>query len=286
MFLGHVSSVEQDVIYPLPQFNNKKSLTKTAGYRLVNNVCPHQGSLILTEPGKEFTCRYHGWSWDVDGNPTGGGTTPVCNNTKLSHTSVHLENNLLFTEEVDLSILGVDLSHMTLVAKRIDVVNSDWRNIVDVFLDVDHIPVVHKNVYDSIGITSTDVTWDYYQWGSIQRVNKTAEYSREFKFTLRGLPEENLAAWWVTVYPGTMIEWQPGALFVTQCIERGTRTDVLVHKYRDIRYSDMNWQLNNEIWETAWGQDKAQSKAIVVATDKVAHLEEQKQHFRKWMKSS
>jgi phenylpropionate dioxygenase-like ring-hydroxylating dioxygenase large terminal subunit len=287
MFLGHVTQVEQNIIYPLQQFNNKKSLTKTADkYSLVNNVCPHQGSLILTEPDKEFTCRYHGWSWDAEGKPTGSGTTPVCNNTKLSHAPVYIENNLLFTEEVDLSILGVDLSYMTLVTKRIDVVNSDWRNIVDVFLDVDHIPVVHKNVYDSIGITSTDVTWDYYQWGSIQRVNKTAEYSQEFKFTLKGLPEEDLAAWWVTVYPGTMIEWQPGALFVTQCIERDTQTDVLVHKYRDTRYSDMNWQLNNEIWETAWKQDKTQSEAIVIATDKVAHLEEQKQHFRKWMKSA
>jgi hypothetical protein len=174
---------------------------------------------------------------------------------------------------------------MRLVETRIDSVHCDWRNIVDVFLDVDHIPVVHRDVYDSIGITTADVEWDYYDWGSIQRVSKSAEYSDEYRSTLLNIEEEQLAAWWVTVYPGTMIEWQPGAMFVTQCIERGDVTDVLVSKYRDSRYSDHNWQLNSTIWETAWQQDREQSESIVIPHHKIAHLEPQKIHFREWMKS-
>lgn len=286
MFLGHVSNFTEGTIYPLPQYDKRKSLMVSNGYNLVNNVCPHQGSLILTEPSGQLSCRYHGWGWDANGQPTTSGQSATCNKSKLSIAPVHVNNSLLFTDPIDLSTIKNDLSFMRLVSTRVDQVRSDWRHIVDVFLDVDHIPVVHNSVYDSMGIVDTDVEWSYYSWGSVQRVSKTAQYSNEYKFTLKNLPEEDLAAWWITVYPGTMIEWQPGALFVTQCYDRGETTDVLVTKYRDTRYSDQNWQLNSKIWETAWKQDKQQSEAMAVSFDKVANLEEQKKHFRKWIKSA
>ena len=149
------------------------------------------------------------------------------------------------------------------------------------FLDVDHIPVVHKSVYDDVGI-GTDVTWHYYNWGSIQSVEKSTEYSKEFADSLKDMQPQRLAAFWITVYPYTTIEWQPGAMFVNVCVPRGELTDVCVFKYRDTRYSCKNWDINSTIWETAWLQDRQQAESIINRSMFTPHLEASKIHFRDW----
>lgn len=284
MFLGHVNDLENGDKKPLQQFRKEKALVKHDNeYKLANNVCPHQGSLIISDTQQALTCQYHGWSWDNNGNPTGQGSTKICNNTKIGMKPVHVSNSLMFTDAFDFSsFAGIDLSYMKLVEERIDRVDTDYKNIIDVFLDVDHIPVVHPDVYDSIGVgNGAEVVWKYYDWGNIQLVERTNDYSEEYKSTLLG--NEELAAVWVTIYPHTMIEWQPGALFITVCVPMNDYTNVVVYKYRDQRYSDKNWQLNNNIFETAWAQDKHQSSSIVKRSEFRAHLEESKIHFREWL---
>jgi phenylpropionate dioxygenase-like ring-hydroxylating dioxygenase large terminal subunit len=282
MFLAHKSDVPHNLIKPLIQFDKKKSLLNSNGFKVVNNICPHQGSLILTELSNKFKCSYHSWSWNSNGEPVDSGTTQVCNNFKLSMKPAIETNSLIFTEKIDLNeISGIDLDFMVLQETRVDAVKTTYKNIIDVFLDVDHIPVVHENVYDDLGI-GTDVLWKYYNWGSIQFVEKSTEYSQEFKDTLKDMPEQVLAAFWITVYPYTTIEWQPGAMFVNVCVPRDTGTDVCVFKYRDTRYNDKNWEINSGIWETAWAQDKTQSENIVARSMHYPHLETSKIHFREW----
>jgi hypothetical protein len=219
------------------------------------------------------------------GDPVSSGATKICNNFKLPVQEIFETNHLLFTEEIDLSSVShVNLSHMQLVKERIDQVSSDYTSIVDVFLDVDHIPIVHKDVYTDIGIIdNAEVHWAYYNWGSIQFVERNSTYSNEFSQTLLDSDEEKLAAFWITIYPGTMIEWQPGALFITVCVPNNNFTDVCVFKYRDSRYSETNWMINSSMWETAWQQDKSQATAIVKRSNYHPHLEESKIHFRDWL---
>lgn len=282
MFLAHRSDIPPNLIKPLIQFDNKKTLLNENGFKLLNNVCPHQGSLILTDTAGSISCGYHGWSWNTDGEPVGSGTTQVCNNFKLSIKPTFEINSLIFSQDIDLNgISDIDLGFMSLQETRIDSVKSDYKNIIDVFLDVDHIPIVHKTVYDDLGI-GTDVSWKYYNWGSIQFVEKSTEYSKEFKDTLVGMPTQRLAAFWITVYPYTTIEWQPGAMFVNVCVPNGDTTDVCVFKYRDTQYSDVNWNINSTVWETAWQQDRKQAESIVSRSMFVPHLETSKLHFRDW----
>lgn len=282
MFLAHKSDIPPNLIKPLAQFNNKKTLLNENGFKLINNVCPHQGSLILTNLSNNINCRYHGWSWNNNGEPISSGTTQICNNFKLSIKPTFEINSLVFSENIDLNeIDDIDLGFMTLQETRIDSVKTNYKNIIDVFLDVDHIPVVHKNIYDDLGI-GTEVSWKYYNWGSIQFVEKSLDYSEDFKKTLEGMPPQRLAAFWITVYPYTTIEWQPGAMFVNVCVPKEDSTDVCVFKYRDIRYNNNNWDINSSIWETAWQQDKAQAEAIVSRSMHIPHLETSKIHFRDW----
>jgi hypothetical protein len=149
---------------------------------------------------------------------------------------------------------------MVLVESRIDKVKANYKNIMDLFLDVDHIQTVHQGVYDLIGITNTDVQWKYYDNGSVQTVAQGAS--------------------WIAVYPYTMIEWQAGSLFITVAVPDGENSNVNVFKYRDINNTD-NWKLNEYVWEKAWAQDKQQAELITEFAQ--SNLEPQKIHFREFL---
>jgi hypothetical protein len=76
-----------------------------------------------------------------------------------------------------------------------------------------------------------------------------------------------------------MIEWQPGAVFITIAIRNGAHSSkVVVYKYKDLASSDKNYLLNQDVWETAWAQDKTQSQMLTEFAQ--TNLEESKYHFR------
>ena len=288
MFIAHKNDLLNQNNVSLIQFDDRKFVSKDSNlYRLFSNVCPHQGSLLVQKESCDIKCKYHGWAWDKNGNPISNGTTKMLNEFNIKPKLLDVQKDLIFTTQVNLEdVSEIDLSHMSLVEKRIDQVNATYRTIIDVFLDVDHIPVVHKDLYENIGIAEfADVSWKYYDWGNVQLVNKSIDYSKEFKSTLLGIPEERLSAFWITIYPYTMIEWQPGAMFITVCKpSHDNLTAVSVFKYRDLRYNDCNWKINSSIWETAWEQDKDLCKGIVNINSKF--LEESKLHFRQWLKDN
>lgn len=260
MFLAHANSFNENQHVPLEQFNKEKVLTKSSsGYKLVSNVCPHQQSLITTLPSSgNRICPYHNWTFDVDGNPlTSGRTSHYCKNSDPLETEEVFEwNSLLFSTKINFPY-QLDLSSLTLVEQRVDIVNAASETIMDLFLDVDHIPTVHRGVYDQIGIDSVDnIVWSYYPNGSIQTVPQ--------------------GAIWIALYPNTMIEWQQGDLFITVAQDIGEKkSKVHVFKYKGV---NTNWELNERVWETAWQQDKEQAELIIGSHTK--NLEFAKRHFR------
>jgi phenylpropionate dioxygenase-like ring-hydroxylating dioxygenase large terminal subunit len=259
MFLAHKTSVPTNSFVVLDQYKRQKVLINQDGnFRLISNVCPHQHSLISAEDGKgNRTCPYHGWSFTFDGKPLGSGLTACKNESNLASEDVYEWNGLLFSIPVDFQI-DVDFSSMQLVSQRIDLVQASPNIIMDLFLDVDHIPLVHKHVYDLIGIDDINVDWRFYKQGSVQTLEQGAQ--------------------WIAVYPNTMIEWQKGALFITVALPLGEHSQVIVFKYAD---DHKDWSLNETVWETAWGQDKEQAERIVQFPN--SNLEPQKKHFRDFL---
>lgn len=257
-FLRHRSELETHKVIPL--IDRTKVLVNGDKIQIYNNVCPHQLSRICSNKQQEFKCQYHGWWWNLNGEP-------LNNHVALQGTLVHDVNGLLFNTIIDIpELAGLNLERYKLVEERVDKVEASWQNIVDVFLDVDHIPVVHNGVYDEIGITdNSKIDWRYYDWGSTQQV-----YS----------DNAELVAVWVMVYPYTMIEWQKGSLFITVCDPKGSYTDVTLLKYGDPEnslYID-----NSRIFETAWEQDKRQAENIM--SFPLTSADEQKMHFRNYLK--
>ena len=289
MFIAHSNDVPLNFKKPLAQYQNKKTLINDNEiFKLINNICPHQQSLIISKMQEKLQCQYHGWSWDNSGLATGSGSAKICNKHPLRTKDIVNVNGLLFADEIDLSaISNINLQHMKLVEERIDIVNANFRHVIDVFLDVDHIPIVHEGVYDKMGITGdTDVEWFYYPWGNLQLITKNSNIDSEYENTFLGIEEEKLTAFWLTVYPYTMIEWQPGAMFITVCTPDSEKTKVSVFKYKDTRYNDKNWKINSDTWEIAFSQDKHQSESIVRFSDINNHLEESKMHFRSWLQEN
>jgi nitrite reductase/ring-hydroxylating ferredoxin subunit len=264
MFLAHKSTLPDNSYIVLDQFYRKKVLVNDNGQcALVSNICPHQQSLISIRDGSgNRVCPYHSWSFRLDGSPIASGRTDhYCKNATALETEPVFEwNNLLFSCPVDF-ITDIGFENMVLMENRIDEVNAQPENIMDLFLDVDHIQSVHAGVYDLVDITNTDVQWEYYADGSVQIVDQCAR--------------------WIAVYPNTMIEWQKGSLFITVAVPWAGGSRVIVYKYVDKHFVD-HWKLNEMVWETAWAQDKEQAQWLT--THAANNLEPQKRHYREYLR--
>lgn len=265
MFLAHKNHIKEGQYIPLEQYNKTKVLTYNNGkYQLISNICPHQQSIISVKKGSgNRTCPYHNWTFDIDGNPLTSGRTICKNNNPLITETVYEWDNLLFSTPVT-NIPFLQLNDFQLIEQRVDIVNANPITVMDLFLDVDHIPTVHKGVYEQLGIDTTQVSWNYYDNGSDQ--------------TVKG-------AKWIAIYPNTMIEWQQGALFITVTTEiNECQSKVCVFKYRDPNMHEKIWEMNVHVWETAWAQDKYQAELIVGIN--YDNLETPKQHYRDWLNGS
>jgi hypothetical protein len=201
----------------------------------------------------------------MDGSPKDSGASTMCNKQKLHMKTAYEYKGLLFEEELDFSMLEeLSFENLRLEEFRIDTVNADPKISMDIFLDVDHIPIVHNGVYDLLGIEGkADVKWSYADWGSMQTVSDESG---------------KVIARWIAIYPYTMIEWQDKALFITRSFNE---TQMAVWKYKDITESEENYRTNESMWENAFSQDKAQAEQMVRFPS--ANLEEAKIHYREWL---
>jgi hypothetical protein len=267
MFLGHRTDLENGQIKSLEILDGKKVLLNDNGsYKLGSNICPHQNSRIISGTTTELKCQYHGWSWHNDGTPRDSGASKMCNEARLHMKPVHEYKGLLFADDVDLSVLGeMSFENLELDEFRIETLNADPKVSMDIFLDVDHIPIVHNGVYDLLGIEGeANVGWDFREWGSVQTVTDK---------------QNNKIALWIAVYPYTMIEWQAGALFVSQCFNDNK---IAVWKYKDKTDSKRNYKINSNMWEVAFAQDVRQAEQMVRFPTTI-YLEDAKKHYREWL---
>lgn len=268
MFLALEQDLPKNKITPLPQYDSQVSIVNSGEYRLISNICPHQNSKIAKSVTEQLRCPYHGMTFDCHGKGTN-------NSYELKTWATHRTQTMLFDRAV--THFPIDTHTMTLVEHREDYVDASVDIIMDVFLDIDHIPFAHPGVYDQVGINRVDgVSWYIFDTGSIQFVP-----AQDTDHILESDKIYNLGAVWMAVYPGSMIEWQPGALFVTVACKRGLGSAVQVYKYRDTRYDQNSWDLNEQVWELAWSQDRALAEGICSLADN--NFDGLKTHHRNWI---
>jgi len=273
MFLALTQDIPVDKIIPLTQYDNRVCVVNNGEFSLLSNICPHQNSRIAKCATDHLQCPYHGLKFDING-------TGIDNEYTLEKWQIYRNQTILFDQHVS-CIFPVDTQFMQLMEHRQDIVKANASTIMDVFLDIDHISVAHKGVYDEIGITDiNNITWSTFENGSVQFVP-----IQENVDMVSSDRQYNISACWMAVYPGTMIEWQPGALFVTvvHSIDE-TTSKVQVYKYRDSRYWEEAWKLNCDVWETAWSQDRELAEMIAYPSEN--NLEPLKKHYQTWMQNA
>jgi phenylpropionate dioxygenase-like ring-hydroxylating dioxygenase large terminal subunit len=131
------------------------------------NACRHRGVKVACEPagsGKStFICRYHGWSYDLDGrlrgvpleygfpglDRSGRGLVPLPVGERFGLVFVRLEPDATLDLGAFLGPMCRDLEDFELDRHVVfesssRTVSGNWKLMIDANLEVYHVPVLHK----------------------------------------------------------------------------------------------------------------------------------------------
>lgn len=191
--------------------------------RAFYNVCRHRGGPLATEDGcgRVLTCRYHGWTYQLDGTLRGVphwnqvelfdradyGLVPVQAAewegqvfASLDPAVVPLDSVLAGIRE---RIAPVRLSEFTHHCRVDYEVQANWKVCVENYLEGYHVPMVHPELmrlYD-FGSYATET----HEWYSLQ----TSDLTSDENLYARGGGGE---AWYYFVFPNYMLNILPGRL--------------------------------------------------------------------------
>ncbi len=190
------------------------------------NVCKHRAHELITGEGrtKRFVCPYHAWTYDLTGQLRRAPHTESLSGFDLSTiclTPVAVEEfcNFVFvnldttanplieqtaTLVDEIKSWAPDLEHLTLAHRLTYDIRSNWKNVVDNFLECYHCPVAHKDF-------CTLVDMDTYRveihgiWSSHMAEAGKGENSA---YSVDDASVRDHAVWWL--WPNTCLMRYPG----------------------------------------------------------------------------
>lgn len=215
-------------------------LVRADRLRAFYNVCKHRGGPLAVQPGcgKTLTCKYHGWTYRLDGSlrgvpkfdraelfdPAEFGLTEVQAMEWCGMVFVRLEAGGWEAGQVLDPILAqtspIDIRRMTFKQRVVYELDCDWKVYVDNFLEGYHIPHVHPDLCDLLTFSEYSTRID--EWVSLQSSPIRADGSLYGTGT----------AWYYHLWPNTMLNILPGRMQVNSVIPTGPRkTSVLFDSY-------------------------------------------------------
>ncbi len=278
--------------------------------RAFYNVCRHRGGPLAIEPTgcvKALTCRYHGWTYLLDGTLRGVpqfdrtelfdkrdyGLVPVAVETWQGLVFVCLEpsaapplGSLLGGIVERVSPARLDTRHFV---HRVDYdVRANWKVYVDNFLEGYHIPHVHPELNKALDYLSyvTEVA----PWHSLQHSPLVGDniYTRE----------PGAMAWYYWVWPNCMLNILPHRTQVNLVVPDGPDRCRVIFWYfydtpdapgreeqirADVAYSDMVQVEDREICDRV--QQGLQSRAYHTGRFSV-EMESGVYHFQSLLKEA
>lgn len=166
LFAGHTSQVPNPGDFFLFEFDKESIIivrTKTGETKAFLNVCRHRGSHICLEKEgstRAFTCPYHAWSYDLDGNLMSARLMDddfEKSDNGLHRAHIELVGGLIFislaenplslkTMQDDLSdvfeVYGFD--HMKLAAQKSFPIAANWKLAVENYQECYHCAPSHQ----------------------------------------------------------------------------------------------------------------------------------------------
>lgn len=172
IILGHVSQLKQSGDFVVQNVCGKSILitrNERAEIKAFLNVCRHRGASVVTEPSgsgqKNFSCRYHGWTYNADGKlthiPSKDTAFPKvdCDHMGLKPLSTEVKFGLIWVQlspapEVSIATSLGDLSP-ELETFKIDEylvyktetfkVSFNWKLGVELSLETYHFDKLHRS---------------------------------------------------------------------------------------------------------------------------------------------
>jgi len=205
----------------------------------MSNVCRHRQAIMLQGSGTahNVVCPIHRWTYDTQGQLIGAPHFPANPCLNLHKRKLESWRGLLFkgprSAAADLAGMHLakefDFSGFKLDRVELHECNYNWKTFIEVYLEDYHVVPYHPGLGNFV--TCDDLTWQFGEWYSVQKVGITnldrvgsKVYGRWQKAVLDfyGAKGETpkQGAVWLTYYPNIMVEWYPHVLVVSTLIPK------------------------------------------------------------------
>ena len=194
--------------------------------RAFYNVCQHRAHELLAGSGRtdSIVCPYHGWTYELTGrlaqarrtaDVAGFDVSSIC----LSEVQAEEFGGFVYVnldpEAVSLAEqsggLGdeiargaPDVDDLTHVRRIHYDIASNWKNVVDNFLECYHCHIAHKDFVTLVEMDTYEVTTHGIYSSQMAR----AGYSANAAYDVSGSTVKDLAVWWL--WPNTCLMRYPG----------------------------------------------------------------------------
>ncbi|MGE5702258.1 MAG: aromatic ring-hydroxylating oxygenase subunit alpha [Clostridia bacterium] len=229
-YVGHISQVQKKGDFFRFDIAGEPILVTRGNDDVVRafyNVCPHRGAEVeLKQAGnkKILQCPYHGWTFTLDGNlhkaPNFKGEGPCAEHSRLRELRLEIHNALMFVTLNDnapsfaeeYKELLNDINRFTFMhnLKRVRVnqrvIKSNWKAVIDNYLECDHCPIAHPGFVNTIDMSNYKIVncENYtYQYGDIKE-EKQQDYVGDDKTS---------RFYWI--WPNMFASFYPGSNSVT-----------------------------------------------------------------------
>jgi len=238
-YVGHELMVPESSDYRSTEWNDhaRLILRDDEGCWSMSNVCRHRQAIMLEGSGKakNVVCPIHRWTYDQQGQLIGAPHFPEKPCMRLDRQKLESWKGLLFkgprSANADIADMlladQIDFSGYVLGNVQVHECNYNWKTFIEVYLEDYHVAPFHPGLGNFV--TCDDLTWQFGDWHSVQRVGITSlqksgspAYAKWHKAVLDyydgKLPPHG--AIWLTYYPNVMVEWYPHVLVVSSLIPR------------------------------------------------------------------
>lgn len=205
-FAGHVEQVAKPGDYITQQILDQKLFVvrdKEGDLRAFYNVCQHRAHRLLEGAGnvKVITCPYHAWSYNLDGalrSARGREKVEDFDPAEFCLTPVKLEvaNNFIFVNLdpdaaplaeqagdflAEMREMAPDIGRLTHAHRETFTLKSNWKIVVDNFLECYHCPVAHPAFVDLVDMKTYRVVthglWSSHHAGGGKTNNPAYDFS-------------------------------------------------------------------------------------------------------------
>ena len=198
---------------------------KSGTLRAFYNVCKHRAHELLRGEGRTavIVCPYHAWSYNLEGRLMRAPETEalqdfdrdsICLDTIrveefCGFVYVNLGSGPPLAEQAgdlgsEIMQWAPDVENLTFAHRLTYDIRSNWKNVVDNFLECYHCPVAHKDFCTLVDMDTYRVTTRGIYSSHMAEAGKTANAA----YSVDGATVKDHAVWWL--WPNTCLMRYPG----------------------------------------------------------------------------